>query len=160
MTRSWSSYLMTALFLLLTGVVAGLVIAVVGLALAAAFASLAASGGSGLMDFLYGTFSLFFSVLAVSIHAAPDALWAGVITAAAISLVYGVIYFLLPQLLFRGGWLALILAVTGAIVAPLSLRGLLVDYQVAAVIIGALFGLIAAFALSRRLQSVPVAHSA
>jgi len=152
MTRSWLSYLTTTLFLLLTGALAGLVLAVLGLAIASAFQTLRQSGGEGLMSFLSGVFSLFFNVLAVSSVAAPDGLWVGFITALAISVCYGVIFFFFPQLLDQIGWLALIFAITGAVVAPLSLRGVLIDYTVAAIVAGALFGIIAAVGLSNRHQ--------
>src|SRR4051812_38753447 len=101
MTRSWLSYLTTVLFLLLTGAVAGLVVSVLGLALE----SLRQSGGEGLLSFLSGLFFLVINVLAVSTVAAPDGIWAGLITAAAISVCYGLILLLLPQLLFQRWWM-------------------------------------------------------
>jgi len=58
MTRGWLSYLTTTLFLLLTGVVAGVVMAVLGLALASALESLRQSGGEGLLGFLSNLFFL------------------------------------------------------------------------------------------------------
>jgi hypothetical protein len=155
MTRSWLSYLTTTLFLLLAGAVAGMAVAVLGLALASAFQSLHQSGGEGLMSFLSGLFFLFINVLAVSTVAAPYGLWAGLLTALAISLCYGAILLFFPQLLFQSGWLALIFAIAGAIVAPLSLHGVLADYTTAAAITGALLGIITALALGRRHQNAP-----
>jgi len=159
MTRSWLSYLTTVLFLLLTGAVAGLVVSVLGLALASALESLRQSGGEGLLSFLSGLFFLFIDVLAVSSVAAPYGIWAGLITAAAISLCYGLILLFLPRLLYQGWWMALIFAIAGALAAPLSLRGALVNYTVAAAIGGALLGVVAAMALSRRHQSANAAQS-
>jgi hypothetical protein len=153
MTRSWLSYLTTTFFLLLTGAVAGMVVAVLGLALSAALHSLSQSGGEGLMSFLSGLFFLLIDVLAVSTVAAPYGMWAGLITALAISLCYGAMLLFFPQLLFQSGWLALIFAIAGAIVAPLSVRGDLANYTIAAAIAGSLLGIMAALALGRRHQN-------
>lgn len=159
MTRSWLSYLTTTLFLLVTGAVAGVVVAVLGLALASALQSLSRSGGEGLLSFLSNLFFLFINVLAISTVAAPFGLWAGLITALAISVCYGVMILFSPNLLFQGGWVALIFAIAGAVVAPLSVRGVLADYTVAAAIAGALLGIIAALALSRRHQNASAVQS-
>ena len=86
--------------------------------------------------------------------AAPDGIWVGLMTGAGISVAYGIIYFLFPQLLSQRWLLALIFAVVGAVVAALSLRPLLAEYQVAAILCGALFGLVASLPLSKHQASV------
>jgi hypothetical protein len=148
MTRHLLSFLATTFFLILIGAVTGMILAVLGLALDSALQSLQASSGDGLLDFLVDLFFLLINVLAVSTVAAPDGAWVGAITAAAISLVYGLTLWLLPQL--RRAWLALLLAITGAVATALSLRGMLADYGIVAAIAGALFGLFVALALSKR----------
>ena len=74
MTCRRLAFLTTTLFLLSTGALASLVVAVLGLALDPALQSLLNSDGF-----------LLISVLAVSAVAAPDGLMAGLLTAAAIS---------------------------------------------------------------------------
>jgi hypothetical protein len=148
MTRRLLSFLATTFFLILIGAVIGTILAVLGLALDSALQSLQASSGDGLLDFLVDLFFLLINVLAVSTVAAPDGAWVGIITAAAISVVYGLTLWFVPHL--QRAWLALLLAITGAVAATLSLRGMLADYGLVAAIAGALFGLFVALALSKR----------
>ena len=155
MSRRLLSFLTTTLFLVLTGSVEGLVVSVLGLALNSAFKSLQSSSGEGLMDFLVDLFFLLIDVLAVSTIATTDGLWVGVISAAAISLSYGIILAFLPQRQPQRWGLALLFAIVGAIAAALSVRGALADDRVAATVGGALFGLIAGLALSKRQGVAP-----
>jgi hypothetical protein len=149
MTRRLLAFLTTTIFLLLIGALAGLIIAVLGLALASAFTSLQNSDGVGLLSFLVDLFFLLIDVLAVSTVAAPDGIWAGLISAAAVSLTYGLILWLLPSLQSNRWLLALLFAIVGALAAASSLRSVLADYGVAAAVVGALFGLVASLAVSR-----------
>lgn len=155
MMRSWLSFLTTTLFLLLIGAIGGMFLAIVGLALGSALQSLQNSDATGILSLLLELFLLLIDVLAVSVVAAPDGIWVGLIVAAAISVVYGVVYFLFPQLLTQRWLLALILALVGAIAAPLSLRPLLAEFQVAAIVCGALFGLLASLPLSKKQATAP-----
>lgn len=158
MTRRLLSFLATTFFLILIGAVTGMIVAVLGVALDSALQSLQNSSGDGLLDFLVDLFFLLINVLAVSTVAAPDGAWVGAITAAAISLVYGITLWFLPQL--QRAWLALSLAMTGALAAALSLRGALVDYGLVAAIAGALFGLFVALALSKRQSATTLGSEA
>jgi hypothetical protein len=72
MTRRLLSFLTTALFLILTGAFAGIIVSMLGLALDSALKSLQSSSGEGLLDFLVALFFLLINVLAVSTVAAPD----------------------------------------------------------------------------------------
>jgi hypothetical protein len=157
MTRSWLSFLTTVFFLLLSGAIAGVILAVLGLALSSAIQSLQNSDAEGILGLLAELFFLLMDVLAVSVVAAPGGLWIGLITGAAIGLAYGVIYFFLPQLLAQRWLLALIFAIAGAIAAALSLPPLLAEYQVAAILCGALFGLLASLPLRKQpISATPV----
>jgi hypothetical protein len=149
MIRRLLSFLTTALFILLTGAVAGLVVAVLGLALASALRSLQNSDGVGLLSFLVDLFFLLIDVLAVSTVAALDGLRTGLIVAAVISLIYGLVLWRLPKLRGQRWALGLLLAIVGALVAPFSLGATLAAYGMAASVGGALFGLLVGLALSK-----------
>lgn len=149
MTRRLLSFLTTTLFILLTGAVAGVVIAVLGLALASALRSLQSSDGVGLLSFLIDLFFLLIDVLAVSTVAAADGLWTGFVIAAGISLTYGIVLWLFPKLRGQRWALGLLFAIVGALVAPFSLGAVLAAYGIAASVGGALFGLLMGLALSK-----------
>lgn len=153
MSRRLSTFLTTTFFLLLTGALAGLVVAVLGLALASALQSLQSNESTTILRFLGALFLLLIDVLAVSTAAAPDGLLVGLLTSAAISMTYGVMLWLLPRLLTQRWGMALLFALVGALAATISLRGSLAGYGVAAAVGGAIFGVVASFVVSRKPQS-------
>lgn len=154
MNRRLSTFLTTSFFLLLTGAVMGLVVAVLGLALDSALQSLQSNASTTILRFLGALFLLLMDVLAVSTAAAPDGLLVGVLTAAAICIAYGVGLWWLPRVLAQRWGMALLCAAVGALAATLSLRGALVGYGMAAAVGGALFGVVASFAISRQPQTL------
>ena len=150
MTRRLSAFLTTTFFLLLTGALAGLVVAVLGLALSSALQSLQNNESTSILRFFGALFLLLIDVLAVSTATAPDGLLVGLLTAAAISVAYGVVLWLLPRLLTQRWGMLILFVLVGALTAALSLRGSLVGYGMGAAVGGALFGVVASFVVSRK----------